>query len=405
MTRLFSAICLAVVAWILLFEYTNSGTLAGHHDPWETKESRPTSNYCTSGNEYLSLERGGHWFNSSLVAETPNNNTMGDAKINVLCFLRGYKEMFEWSPSCDPLPNMAVAIKIMDGHDDGNGNDDTLLLPSQRIPRVRLLGDSLTKQIIISCNARINQPWNDARCVLNGIDYHKFFTRMTYMSSVPFKSVLAPQCSEQANANFSKHALINKTDEDFLSLIDGFDYVFFNHYAHFYNFKRAIAPCYKQHEVKTVDMMDELLDFHKAQLLKVSALMKGQADAVGTRFYYRTSPPHAYEWIPASQPLDEVPPLISHADCREKSDSYKVMWGCAATFNAIGVSAFEEYGHSVLDTAPAMSLRVDAHPCSFAMFGSEKDCLHFCVPGPADTMLEAMQAEVLARERDRHKRA
>jgi hypothetical protein len=275
---------------------------------------------------------------------------------------------------------------------------------SPRTPRVFLFGDSLTKQIMASCNLRIKQRLNAASCLLNGVEYHFVFARVTYMSSVPFLSVLAPACSELANANAEEHHLFNKTDEEFLSLIDGFDYVFFNQFAHVYQFKRAIAPCYKTHNVSSLDMMDELLDFYTAQLLKMSALMKGKTDTNGTQFFYRTSPPHVYDWIPASQPLDEVPPFISHEDCRRNGDTYPSMWGCAAMLNDIAVSAFQQYGHGVLDSAPAMSLRVDAHPCSFSphLYQSEKDCLHFCIPGPDDTMLEAIQAEVLARERDRH---
>jgi hypothetical protein len=79
------------------------------------------------------------------------------------------------------------------------------------------------------------------------------------------------------------------------------------------------------------------------------------------------------------------------------------MRGCGATFNDISVSDFEQYGYNVLDTTPVLKLRVDYHPCSpFEphTFQSEGDCLHFCVSGPADTMLEAIQAEVLARERN-----
>jgi hypothetical protein len=54
-------------------------------------------------------------------------------------------------------------------------------------------------------------------------------------------------------------------------------------------------------------------------------------------------------------------------------------------------------------------LRVDAHPCSFVVDATlsnnnndnSDDCLHFCIPGPALVVLEAIEAEVYARLRTR----
>jgi hypothetical protein len=58
--------------------------------------------------------------------------------------------------------------------------------------------------------------------------------------------------------------------------------------------------------------------------------------------------------------------------------------------------------NNVLDAAAAISLWVDAHPRSFMphKYGSEGGCLHFCMPGPPDTLLLAIQVELWARYLD-----
>ena len=62
---------------------------------------------------------------------------------------------------------------------------------------------------------------------------------------------------------------------------------------------------------------------------------------------------------------------------------------------------FWNYGHLVLDSAPAVSLRVDAHPCSNNENNLKKsrgDCSYFCTPGPPDVMMQAIEAEIIACE-------
>jgi hypothetical protein len=55
-----------------------------------------------------------------------------------------------------------------------------------------------------------------------------------------------------------------------------------------------------------------------------------------------------------------------------------------------------------LDSADALSSRFDAHPCSFAphQYGSGKYCLHFRMLGLSEIFLDAIEAEIFAREKE-----
>jgi hypothetical protein len=373
---------------ILIYVATYQGLLSSSsYDDNETKRTQ-----CSSGSEYLSVTAGGNWIRQrSSFLEVPTNDTgqLRNYKIKLLCSVRGYQELYRWKPACKP-PMPAPKMK------------------NSTVPTVFLFGDSLTKQIIASCNIRTGQLLQKGNCTWNGIDYKYLKSFVAFLTSVPFSSPHAPECADQLDRNPEEFHLTNYTDSAFSSLFQNFDYVIFNQFAHYAAVSSLIAPCYKSMGVAAKHMREDILRFHEQQLTKMSALMR--YDCPSTKFYYRTSPPHAYHWTKesnkpdktATSPLKGLPTPITRTECEE--NTYSNLWGCAYAMNEIAVKIFENDGHSVFDAAPALSLRVDAHPCSFKpyMYGGEKDCLHFCMPGPADTILHAIQTEVFSRENERY---
>jgi hypothetical protein len=314
----------------------------------------------------------------------------------------------------------------------------------------------------------------ETNCHYQGIQFDYVPTNVPVVTPFP-NSPVVPQCSKQIQEYpqaFFFEPYYDDDDDSMDTLVqllrpktptttpiegnnhnhkDYYDYVILNVFSHYSKVVKAMRPCYKKQIVAlrkrqqsgfsntttststsaTVVsfrhvMMQELLEYYQQQLKLIGDLMSEHYPQ--TRFYYRTSPPHVYNWTTTTtgprpppamriQPLIYVPELLqnasfSHEWCFEHHSKY--LWACSDRMNAMAMDVVvsntsnsnsnSHINHldSVLDAAPAMSLRVDAHPCSFTphKYGSEGDCLHFCMPGPPDTMLQAIQVEVWAREWD-----
>jgi hypothetical protein len=101
-----------------------------------------------------------------------------------------------------------------------------------------------------------------------------------------------------------------------------------------------------------------------------------------TRFYYRTSPPHVYNWTTAAhylsetatgaalaiiKPLITVPELLQNASFSQEwcfQHHSKYLWACFDRINAMAAIVFSNStttanNNYVLDAAAAMSLRVE----------------------------------------------
>jgi GDSL/SGNH-like Acyl-Esterase family found in Pmr5 and Cas1p len=267
-----------------------------------------------------------------------------------------------------------------------------------------LWGDSLTNQIYSSQKLE-----RRTRSHNSGILYTIVQHREPYIvpSAMPFPGNRSPVCCKQVNANPKKFYLQSfPSEEAWLELVfqnTSYDYVIFNEFAHFGHHTTSLwENCYKDSNLTFSDMMKDAMDYYQQQMERIGWLLQQFFPA--TKAYYRTSSPPVYPWRPSAKPLPLVHTRWTYSDCID--NSMEENWKCVHVMNDIATKAFAKYGHGVLDSAPVMSLRVDAHPCSNSKMRtsdpnfeeSQADCNHFCTPGPPDVMLAAIEAEILARE-------
>jgi hypothetical protein len=165
--------------------------------------------------------------------------------------------------------------------------------------------------------------------------------------------------------------------------------------------------CYKAAKRTMADMMKDALKFYEQQLELISLLLRVHYPHI--KVYYRTASPQVYKWVPSLTALEQLPSPVSKNDCvTGGNEKYQYNWGCWDVMNNIAVKAFTKHGHGVLDSGPAMTLRVDAHPCSYpynyslSVPKAQVDCNHFCMPpGPPTNIFDAIETEVFAREEER----
>jgi hypothetical protein len=315
---------------------------------------------------------------------------------------------------------------------------------NNRNPRVLLLGDSLTKQVFLSCSIANGQKYAEERlCHWNGIDYSHEWLRALLLDSILYQSqdAAAQACARTKVAgHFRRRDMIYYTEQAVKDLVQGYDFVFFNQFAWWHIVADYLRPCYDDLEIRssnattsattttttpTTDLATtELVAFFAAQVNRFAELVASLNDSnnntKATAFYYRTASPHAFPWVKNGTnpvpmllrmmtPLTRVPAPFATVDCIGPDRGGHFHHQCADPMNDIAIAAFRRHGHAVLDSAPVLNLRVDAHPCSFVVDATlsnnnndnSDDCLHFCIPGPAFVVLEAIEAEVYARLRTR----
>ena len=343
--------------------------------------------YCQSGNEYLSLTEGGAWIDTGVIKEGYSNAAIQNLHPHMLCYQHeGYKDTYEWQPPCQ---SRALSLNY-----------------SKVSPiKVLLWGDSLTNQIKNSDTFRRSPKPR------NPIQYKMVQHRESYFinsSNLVWETPNSSSCQDAINANPTNHYMHSTSEQELISNVFQnvtFDYVFFNHFAHHGHLTARIAEVYAHHNLTRQNLVMDSLKFYEKEMELVARILREHFPT--TKAYYRTSSPHVYEWTPAYQPLsNQLVTERSYADCvGSTAKQNKHLWMCTKTYNAIASAMFSKYGHEILDTAPAMSLRVDAHPCSnkkdngYKLFSkSRSDCNHFCHPGPPDVMLQAIEAEIFARE-------
>ena len=355
----------------------------------QSKNSLP---YCRSGNEYLSLEKGGAWVDTGVTKEEYSPEEIPDKYVtSLLCYQQeGYNDTYSWQPPCRSLALLTPT------------SNDMKLSPI----KVLLWGDSLTTQIWRSATQLRPKDYPKPKFP---IKYLKFAHREPFhiqSSNLVFESPKSPFCQETINSNPKGFYLKKYTSEQ--SIIDDvfkygtYDYVFFNHYAHHAgHFTKHVWGCYASNNLTWHDLIIDSLNHYTKEMELIARALRENFPT--TKVYYRTSSHQVYNFTPAYQPLPkERLPQQTYADCVESpATKNQHFWRCASTYNAIAMTAFKKYGHGVLDTAPALDLRVDAHPCSSNP--KSLDCNHFCTPGPPDVQLQALEAEIFAREAEKQK--
>ena len=377
------AICFFSALFVLLYY--------GFHQPIRERDlpvvkSIDKLDECRSGNEFISVLNGGKWENTSVPLILPSDDARAVEKIDIykLCYLRGYTDTIHWNPSCRPPQNHFFSRSA-----------------NQRIPKVLLWGDSLTTQIYNECSYPNDYQKINGYCERSGIQYGRESHREMYFfpQSVPFKGRV---CREEVNNSPEQYYLLKiDSEEEFIKgLVNGYDYVFFNEWAHISFLIEHLHPCYQSHKTGSPHLKEDVLQFYEDNLKHLSKLLADYSP--NTKVYYRTSQPQVYRWV-SQKPLKHPPTPISLN--KWINSEFKYNWGSWDVMNRIAANAFLAHGHNVLDTAPAMSMRVDSHPCSYPYHTEidpkvKVDCNHFCTPGPSLAILDAIEVEVLAREKE-----
>lgn len=98
---------------------------------------------------------------------------------------------------------------------------------------------------------------------------------------------------------------------------------------------------------------------------------------------YRSSPPGHHNCSTTSQPLAH---RQNAADLQRFFQGYH--WDAFAGQNEIAKRLAAQYGVAFMDVVPMMELRADGHRSW--MEPSDRDCLHYCTPGPIDVMVEVL---------------
>lgn len=330
---------------------------------------------CKSGNEFLSPE-GGYWHREPTMVKNKTMFMNFVSENRPSCYLDAYRDEHVWSANCS-VPLLRNKKK------------------DQQI-RVILLGDSLSRQVV-AASKQVN---------LESVNLTLLVLHNPMLKTVPFQSTVCKSCAKAISEN-AKHFRVTFLDEtEFLEQFLDYDFLFYNEFAHYAGFfQRRLMEYYLNavggdQALDTRQLTDDILDWFKRQMQRKAKLLQ----TIQTKVYYRTAPPHATSGTvvregearigqPLKQPTRHVP--------REECYDYRSGFGalCYSVMNAIATNAFRSHGHSVLDTAPMMSQRVDAHPCWSNQF-KEGDCLHFCQPGPPSVVVAAIFAEVLARVKD-----
>lgn len=374
-----SRFCLTCVALVLvliqlrLWQYQSCRMDPNRNDMIAKEESR----ICSTGNDFLNVSKGGRWFPSPHWLSPPSN--LYSMNHNYACFHKGYRESYVWRPPCIPWRQpLGIA----------------------RIPKVLLLGDSLSSQIYSSCTIATGQAADKFdSCTWNGIEYTLEFLRILYIDSIPYQSrdELSQSCAHAILSNGTNlHPLLGDipyNERHIVDMVEGYDLVIFNQFAWWNILAHRLQPCYTNDTLA----MKEFIDFYRSQLDRFAQLMV----STKARIYYRTASPHAFPWVTEEKlpeaPLLDVPPAFNVSTCIGPERGGDKLHKCADTMNEVAVEAFVQHGHSTLDSAPALNLRIDSHPCSFLPDdGSTRsiDCLHYCVPGPTSVVLEAIETEV-----------
>ena len=366
--------------------------------------------YCDSGNDYMSIAKGGSWVDTGVIHQGYSTEQLSregvEVPVHYLCYQhKGYNDSFAWRPPC--------RSRALLYHHQATTTNTT----APASIKVFLWGDSLQIQILRS--ATFLRPKNYPEPAALPIEYKMGEHREPYFipsSGLVFESQQSKDCQDEINNNPDIFYLKNyTTQDDLIADVLGnvtYDYIFFNEFAHYNHMtSRMTKGCFGLQNLTLQDLVIDALAYFAKEMEIIAQLLKTRFPA--TKVYFRTSTPHTYKWMPAFKPLEKVPmemdPSFGYEEC--VSDAGKHIWRCANAFNQIAKEAFLRYGHQILDTAPAISLRVDAHPCSnnktngYANFNkSRTDCNHFCNPGPPDVMLQAIEAEIFAREYEKLQR-
>jgi len=366
--------------------------------------------FCESGNHFLSLEAGGAWIDTGVVHQPLSRTPPENEHRHLLCYEHeGYKDTFQWQPPC-----RSRALPTQESTSSATRSEwpPSIEEAEQRPLQVLLWGDSLQYQIMKATQLRPKDYIPPKRSIQYKIKRHHevYFVRSSHLI---FKSPKSSHCQRKINhhpENFYMEEYAS--EQELVASVFGnktYDYIFFNEFAHHGHLTNRIRRCYQAQGLTHQDVLKDALVHFTREMRFIARILRQYFPT--TRVYFRTSSPQVYKWAPAEKPLKRVPHALrsfGYADCVDTPSQQNLhLWRCVPTYNAIATAAFVRRGHAILDTAPAMSLRVDAHPCSNQQHRdsyvhwnkSHEDCNHFCAaPGPPDVMVQAMEAEIFARE-------
>jgi len=353
-----------------------------------TVKSAPSSlPECTSGNEFLSPV-GGRWEKSELSKNKTLYQDHNLEKKRLQCYSDDYDDTSAWVPNC------TVPTSVLENH-------------FETPIKVLLVGDSLTIQIETAAS------WNliGAEAIGSAIEFKRQIWFNPMLSSVHYESDLCTDCQTRMEDEIDNLDMVLLSEEEFIEALSGYDYIFYNEYAHYVGagFMSKKIPSFFEEQVgpdgySMKEVVKDTLSYFERQLQRKAELMRSHLPS--TKVYYRTSPPHAYDVIlgpigPKGEPLPNPVKKTTLQECEEQILDYNGVM-CYSVLNDIGRSVFTSFGHGTLETGPAMSQRTDAHPCSVEG-NLRPDCLHYCMPGPPNVMLAGIVVEVLAKQKEQER--